>query len=621
MKKKLSKKFALSLVLGLSFTTLIACNDEPIIENDDQISIRLVVDSSKVKKEYTEGDEFTSANLLVYEVTNTNGQETSRVLTSDYTLSITDGTILKATDREVVVRSNKENVRSSSFQITVTALGSGVELMEVINNILEDRTYTVNSSVSYYDGLRKVTGRVVDIDEYQGVSWTGDTSGMYQDSDAGLGEGRQIGYGSYDERTFQYVIDENGQLTNPRFIDEMEGRAHDAGLFNYFDSRDNFDSLLSTFNIFYGLEIYDLASYEMEYLSTLEPLEGSTYRFTFNDKFTSSQDLDGDGENDVVTLDHAWIIGLIGDVQSCRNIYNFFSRGYIDVTTTSDGGLTIETHPSDDEHPSITSTVSAIGETSITELQVYLEDPDFGIIEDTYLEHMASTFTTYGNELIIYNATDSSNKSPIGVINLEKYIYNFPIEGTVNSDSEGITTGTIYPITGSLELDYFYITESSNLEGIEVFNQYYLYDRNATSGSQIILNSNATEEDVLDTIYTRGINPSRTGILIHPESYFTTVVTEGEEYSTGNRTLPQSSKTALLRLLGLTDTYSSISSIDLSITSGASVTEEVYTFTIHGTRGQETNESVLGVIEFSGFNNATLPEADALYNTFNGLGE
>ena len=159
--------------------------------------------------------------------------------------------------------------------------------MEVINNILENRTYTVKSSVSYYDGLREVTGRVVDIDEYQGVSWTGDTSGMYQDSDAGLGEGRQIGYGSYDERTFQYIIDENGQLTNPRFIDEMEGYAHDAGLFNYFDSRDNFDSLLSTFNIFYGLEIYDLASYEMEYLSTLKPLEGSTYRFTFKDEFTS----------------------------------------------------------------------------------------------------------------------------------------------------------------------------------------------------------------------------------------------------------------------------------------------------------------------------------------------
>ena len=127
--------------------------------------------------------------------------------------------------------------------------------------------------------------------------------------------------------------------------------------------------------------------------------------------------------------------------------------------------------------------------------------------------------------------------------------------------------------------------------------------------------------EVIEAKWLFDVSYDQIGVLIHPESYFTTVVTEGEEYSTGNRPLPQSSKTALLRLFGLTDTYSSISSIDLSIASGASVTEEAYTLTIHGTRGQETNESVLGVIEFSEFDNATLPEADALYNTFNGLGE
>ncbi|MBO8427702.1 MAG: hypothetical protein IAC58_04020 [Firmicutes bacterium] len=596
MKKKLL--LAQSLVLALSFGGLLltGCGDDSQTENQ-VTSTRLVLDTTNVKKDFIVGEGFTAKNLLVYEVETIDGVDGEKVLTANYSLSIEEGQILDRDDTEVIVRSTKENVRSSSYEINVTSGGSGISLSEKINEILTKRSYTVNTRLSAYNNICEIKGRVVDttsIDQengYTGVSWTGDTSGIYPDSDVALNEGRQIGYGEYNGETFQYVLNDEGEISSTTLLSSMGGYAKDAGILNYNDSRDSYQARISTYNIFYGLEDVAEASNELEYIENLEPYDGSTYRFYFDDE----------------TLPHKWIFGLTGDPYASYNPAYTFEDGYADITTNSDGTLTIETYEPSGEVPTLRSTVSLIGETHIEELETFLENPDFGFNGDETLAEISNTFSTSGNNVLITDTTNADSPITIGVIN-DKYVYG--VERTLEASDESGETTLINPLI-TTNNDFIYLSENNTL-GLEP--AYYWYNKTLIGEETEHIVSTSSYSSLTECLMN-GFNPRTFSVLANAYQFFDTEVAN-ETYVYTNPRLSTSDTNNLYRLLGLSGTNYSISELVLTVDD---LENSTYSLEIHGVSAGESAETLIGKITFSDFGSASLTEAEEIYNSYNNI--
>lgn len=594
MKKRHIMYKSLALILGLGTLTLVGCKPESNVT--ETTSTRLVVDTTNVKTSFLVGEAFTARNLLVYEVTTVNGEEV-REMTTNYRLSIEEGHVLEKTDTEVIVISNDENIKSASYSITVTTGGSGILLSDVINNILETRSYTVNTTLSAYGGIYEIQGRIHDGTDYQGVSWTGDTGGIYQDGDVATGSSYQFGYGVHGGRTFQYRIDENGTAYNPVFVDTMGNYGNDAGIWNYIEGRDTYDARISTYNIFYGLEQVPEAERELEYIQTLEPFEGSTYRFTFD-----SED-----------FDHMWIFGLVGDPFDCLNPFYFYEDGYVEITTLADGSLEIQSYNTDDEIPIFHSTVSNIGTTEIEELATFLEDPIFGNNEDPAIAHMMETFQTYGTDLLI-NKVDGDTRTPLAALKTGYYYYGFEVDGIVDVDANGGIKGTYNALFPSLNCSFIYLDEENTLS--YTLNYYWYNSTIEGDEEHIVEGTNYDQKGMDDFLNNNSLNPKLSTFLAHADEYFDTEV-EGSQFVVRGSQLNDYIYETLLQFAGYIDLNTVLNRVVLNITSAEEVANEVYTFSLYGHAAGLGSETLLGTFEFTSFGDGTHEIPEAIYNEYN----
>ena len=188
---------------------------------------RLQVKTLPTKTNYIVGDTFSSEGIVVSVVSTKKGEVISEENTTDFTLSIEDGTVLNSTHREIIVKSTIDGVRSTSFEISVTEKKVEKTLYDAIVEFTSTNNYTVNTKVGAQNNILGLATK-------DAVIWKSNIRGYFVEESK---EG--IGYGSYKNKTFSFEQNkEKTQIINAKFISEMGGAAADNGVF----SPDTFDS-------------------------------------------------------------------------------------------------------------------------------------------------------------------------------------------------------------------------------------------------------------------------------------------------------------------------------------------------------------------------------------------
>ena len=410
------KSTLLMLLIACSSLTLASCKDslknsstssnltgQSSSTTSQTITYQLKIDTSNVKKTFTTEETFTSEGLIVNLVTLTDGIANDGEITTDYALFV-NGQEIKENDsltrgeKEIVVVYNGElkNVRSANYTISVEQAISQLSLYDVVNRILEEKNYTVEST---YHMNNSQTAPIKGIILENGVYWQELTNNFetYDFTDG-------YGYSTYDNRTFRFMID-GDNLTNIEFIDQLGGYCNDGGLFSK-TTKGYYDYITN-----YSINV--ITDEELEYLSTLEPIEGSIYNIDV--EYSS------------------WLFSMIGHKFAYYNpIYSFVS-GTIQVTVNDD--LTLDIYVESDYSLGavmpMSAHVSAIGETHLTPLETFLENPDFGgaIEKDPLID-----FKNIVSGLRNYTIISSDNKLTYFT---ENYIYGERLVKFENSDEWG----------------------------------------------------------------------------------------------------------------------------------------------------------------------------------------
>lgn len=320
----------------------------------DTKTYALQVDASNVKTEFTTKDTFTSQGLIVKLITTTNGVSDEGVITENYSLyidgeQVSEGSTLTRGEKEVIVASNEtdKNVISGFYNINVTQAAEKLTLNDVVTKMLETGSYTVNSTYMLdTTTFAPVFARVTDY----GIYWQ-EPDATFDDYDFT----DWYGYSSYQDKTFRYQIN-NGVVENVAFLDGLSSNSKDYGLWSK-DNRDEYGYLTANYSI------NSITDEEKQYIANLQPTEGNIYNIDV--KYSG------------------WLFSMIGHKYVYYNPEYSFGSGIIRVIVGSDYSLEVyveSTNSMGAAYP-MTSTINRVGETTIPELEQFLENPDFGDIE------------------------------------------------------------------------------------------------------------------------------------------------------------------------------------------------------------------------------------------------
>ena len=468
------------LLLVAGATSLMSCGPNASstsssnnVETSETLSIqKLKIKTLPNKLKFAVGDKFTSEGLVVSLSESVDGEIISEKETTDYTLSIKEGTVLSEGEHEVMVKSNVKGVRSTSYNIVVEIDVKLAPLFDVISTLVETNNYTVDNTIG---GTNHVKGLFVK----DALIWESDEEAYFMDEGAG--------YGSYDNKTFRFNIEDN-KIVNAVYLKDLGGNSDDQGLYSPNTYDDMAERRISNYNI------QGISNEEINYLKNdCKPVKNNPNRYQ-------------------IDIHHCrWLFNAIGHTQLTINPTYFLSQGasagqiFIEV---KDYGLDIVLVTADtfDGVRGCVAKISNIGTTEIPGMKEFLQNPTF-TDKITALDILQTNLNANSYRLISHDKTKSTIFNP-------DYVYGTGLENVngTNLTSFNIKEGNkinkepgLYPISikdNVVSILDNKIIEPTYLTSFELFKNlktYFNQDKTMLNKFNFDINeTNLTNSEVLD---------------------------------------------------------------------------------------------------------------------------